>query len=356
MILNSYTSMKKIYSYTESLCPICGKDSPAYYLEAQNKMLLVVECDMHGLFSDTVENDPSFFKKQYEKEYELKTNHLLLPITYRCNLSCRYCYALSNSNIQLPQDRSIEKLSGMIENFNGNVTLIGGEPTVRHDLVDVIRTAKKKNPGKKISVATNGQKLTDIDYLMKLRGNGLDFVLLSFNDSAYDGEIIYRKKVEALDNCLRMNVPVWVQRTIDNVNQLDSIYPILDKYGKVIFNVTIRAVKPFGKYYPIHQIFVSDMLRYLGKENDFHKGSLFTNVDIYYKKKKIKLVSWVFDTRRVDPVDSKYVISDDTMTTLLRGMKLDEILLFNNISLSSLTAKSTESFPSVRNASDIISC
>jgi hypothetical protein len=98
------------------------------------------------------------------------------------------------------------------------------------------------------------------------------------------------------------------------------------------------------------------MLRYLGKENDFHKGSLFTNVDIYYKKKKIKLVSWVFDTRRVDPVDSKYVISDDTMTTLLRGMKLDEILLFNNISPSSATAKSSESFHSVRNASGILSC
>ncbi|HWR57645.1 MAG TPA: radical SAM protein [Thermodesulfovibrionales bacterium] len=334
--------MKKIYSYTESLCPICGKDSPAYYLEARNKMLLVVECGVHGLFSSTVENDPSFFKKRYEKEYKLKKNHLLLPVTYRCNLSCRYCYALSNSHLQLPQDRSIEKLSGIIENFNGNVTLIGGEPTVRHDLVDVIRIAKKKNPGKRISVGTNGQKLADTDYLMKLRSSGLDFVLLSFNDIAYDGEIAYKKKVEALDNCLRMNVPVWVQRTIDNVNQLDSIYATLDKYGKVIFNVTVRAVKPFGRYYPIHQIFLSDMLRYLGKENDFHKGSTPNSVSLYYKKKQIRLVSWVLDTRRLDPVDSKYVISDDTMTTLLRGMKLDEILLFNNNNNSSLSTLSSK--------------
>jgi hypothetical protein len=331
--------MKKIYSYTESLCPICGKDSPAYYLETRNKMLLVVECGIHGLFRNTVENDPSFFKKLYEKEYKLKINHLLLPITYRCNLSCRYCYALSNSHLQLPQDRSIEKLSGIIENFNGNVTLIGGEPTVRHDLVDVIRIAKMKNPGKRISVGTNGQKLADIDYLMKLRSNGLDFVLLSFNDIAYDGEIIYRKKAAVLDNCLRMNVPVWVQRTIDNVNQLDSMYAALDTYGKVIFNVTIRAVKPFGKYYPIHQIFVSDMLRHLGKENDFHKGSSPNSVSVCYRKKKIKLASWVLDSRRLDSFDSKYVISDDTITTLLRGMKMDEILLLNNTSPSILTGK-----------------
>lgn len=95
------------------------------------------------------------------------------------------------------------------------MTLIGGEPTVRQDLLHLIRSAKTQKPDNKISIGTNGQRLEEIKFVKELKDSGLDFVFL----------------------------------------------------------VTICAVKPFRAYYPVIQISVSDIVKYLGKADEITKGT-----------------------------------------------------------------------------------
>ncbi|HHT9119495.1 MAG TPA: radical SAM protein, partial [Candidatus Hypogeohydataceae bacterium YC41] len=235
----------------------------------------------------------------------------------------------SNSSFPLPEDRTFETLAEIIKNFEGSINIIGGEPTIREDLLQLIRVAKTNN-NRIVSISTNGQRLRDINFVKGLKDNGLDYVYLSLNDIEYEeSKTIYQNKLEALNNCCKFSMPVWLQRTIDELNQLDSILDVLGTYKRVIFSVTIRAVKPFGVYYPTSQIFVSDMLKYLKKEKDYTKGTEPFNCRIILKGKQARISSWVNDVKRLDPIDCSYIISNDVMTTFHRGMKIDEVLIKN---------------------------
>ena len=316
-----------IYKETISLCAECAKDSPAHYEESADGMWLFTDCSDHGQTREKVENDAAFFKWGYEQDYAKNYAHLILPITYRCNLNCKYCYTLSNAPFALPGDRSFAELARIIEGFDGNITLIGGEPTIRDDLLELIGSAKI-NRRRKISLGTNGQKLKDMAYVKGLKEAGLDFVFLSLNDVAYEGSAIIRKnKITALSNCQKLRLPVWLHQTIDDLKQLDSLFPVVAEYGKTIFNMTIRAVKPFGLIHPETEFFVSDILKYLGADNAYSKGFSFFNRQISLGGIPAKICSWVNDVARLDPIDSRYLISDGTMTAFHRGMKMDEVLI-----------------------------
>lgn len=321
-------TINNLYTETISLCPVCAKDSRAFYEEKQGEMFLHVECNEHGISCEKVESDSRFFKQGYEQEYTKPYKHLFLPITYRCNLRCKFCYIMSNSPLQLPEDRSFDKLAAIMKNFDGNVTFVGGEPTVRNDMMRLVKTAKEMNGKRKISISTNGQKLRDIEYVKRLKDCGIDFVILSFNDIEFEvSKVIYRRKVDALHNCHELRIPVWLQRTVERLDQLKSITDVLETYRKVIFSATIRTVRPYGITYPSTQVFVSDMLKYFEKEKNYSKGTSPFSRHICLKGKNVKITSWINDMKRYDPIDSNYIISNDIFTTFHRGMKMDEVLL-----------------------------
>jgi len=319
----------KLYAKTTGFCFECGSDVPAAYRETGEGMDLETDCPRHGKYRERVEKDTVLFRWGYEQEYVRRARHLALPVTYRCNLRCRYCYTLSNDCASfLPADRSRDTLLEHVRAFGGNVTLIGGEPTVRRDLPDLIRACRKIQGRRKLSVATNGQRIADPGYLEELYAAGLDFVFLSLNDPAYDGtDGVWEHKMKALENCAARKIPVWLQRTVDDLAQIDSLFPVLRRYKRVIFTVTLRAAKPIGLNNPDEMIYLSDLIKYLGKENDVRQGTSPFNRYVTVENRPVKVCSWVPDIGRLAPIDSFYLISDNTVTTFHRGMYLDEILL-----------------------------
>jgi uncharacterized radical SAM superfamily Fe-S cluster-containing enzyme len=320
--------MSALYIETKSLCPDCAMDVPAYYEERPDGMYLHLDCPDHGHSADKVENDAAFFRSMYEQEYESRAGHLVLPVTYSCNLSCRYCYTLSNSGLESPDDRPLDWIVRYSASFGKSTNLIGGEPTVREDLPDIISQIKSIDNSHILSISTNGQRLKEPAYVRMLKERGLDYVFLSLNDVSYEETpVIYKNKLVALDNCLKAGLPVWLQRTVDSIGQINSILDIIRKYRKTLFQVSIRSVKPYGKLYPGREVYVSDMLRHLGKENEYSKGSTPFNCHVRLSGVKTKLCSWVSDVRRLDPIDFAYVIANDELTTFHRGMRKDEFLI-----------------------------
>ena len=75
-------------------------------------------------------------------------------LTYRCNLNCPYCY--------VGDDRKKDELT-TDEWFNiidqipwySFVTLVGGEPLIRKDFIDILMKTAKKTFGK-LNVVSNG--------------------------------------------------------------------------------------------------------------------------------------------------------------------------------------------------------
>lgn len=315
------------YKETVSLCPVCAQDSPAFYETRRDGVWLYIICSRHGESNEKVENDPEFFKLGYEHDYQKLPDHLAVPITYRCNIRCRHCYTCSNSKLPLPPDRSVAELKTIFRDYDQNITLIGGEPTIRNDLEQLVTLTKQAHRGRKVCLATNGQKTADLDYLKALRESGLDFLFFSFNGNAYDGPAVHANKIKSLRNCLGLGMPVWLQQTINNTDQLQIMRRILTDFRKIIFKTTIRSVSPIGPGRPASPLFISDILKALGKESAYERGNSPFNRFIEFAGKRVKLCNWTNDMKRLDPIDFSYITADDNLTTFHRGMKVDEVLI-----------------------------
>ncbi|HIE54547.1 MAG TPA: radical SAM protein, partial [Chromatiaceae bacterium] len=116
-----------------------------------------------------------------------------IVLTNRCNLSCWYCffYAEAAGYVYEP---TIDQIVEMVRNIKKqgiavNVQLTGGEPTLREDLVDIVRALKAEGV-KHIQLNTNGLKFATlffedpvkaVEYTHALRSSGVNTVYLSFD-------------------------------------------------------------------------------------------------------------------------------------------------------------------------------
>lgn len=123
-----------------------------------------------------------------QMSYENKLGKAFIPIryffelTYLCNLNCPYCY--------VGQDRKKDELktqdwASIINQipWYSFVTLVGGEPLIRKDFVEILEMTAKKTFGK-LNVVTNGILITDeiIDAFIKTK-----MMLLSVSLDGYGG-------------------------------------------------------------------------------------------------------------------------------------------------------------------------
>ncbi|HPC21222.1 MAG: radical SAM protein [Phycisphaerae bacterium] len=95
---------------------------------------------------------------------------VLIDITNRCNMGCPICIAnIRGMGFEYnPPLAYFEKIFQALCHLDPKplVQLIGGEPTVRHDLLDMVKLGRTY--GLKMSVITNGLRLADEEYCKEL--------------------------------------------------------------------------------------------------------------------------------------------------------------------------------------------
>ena len=92
--------------------------------------------------------------------------YLRLSITDACNFSCTYClpngYVKSETaQSHLSRDEIINLVSAFAELGTWKIRLTGGEPTLRRDLLAIVREIKAVPGIRKIALSTNGYRLKD---------------------------------------------------------------------------------------------------------------------------------------------------------------------------------------------------
>lgn len=123
----------------------------------------------------------------YEVEPENNTfDTLVTDITHRCNMECANCY-IPNRNIL---DMDLEKLYDLAKRLpkRTEFRLMGGEPTVRKELPDIIR--KIREIGHRPTILTNGLKLGNMNYCKTLYNAGLKSLNISMNGA--DDDAVYK--------------------------------------------------------------------------------------------------------------------------------------------------------------------
>ncbi|MDD5133028.1 MAG: radical SAM protein [Candidatus Nanoarchaeia archaeon] len=102
-----------------------------------------------------------------------------LVLTYDCNNRCKWCYASpSGFKKRLMDFKKIENYLKLMKSLGiKSLGLLGGEPTLYPNLFEVIKLAKRYDF--KVTLYTNGRKLSNEDFVKKLKKAGLDFINFS---------------------------------------------------------------------------------------------------------------------------------------------------------------------------------
>lgn len=99
--------------------------------------------------------------------YGREINYLRISLTDRCNLRCVYCMPLTGltfvPNPELLTVDEIEKIvRAAVEVGFRKVRLTGGEPTLRQDIVDIVRRLNRIDGVEQLVMTTNGYRLPHI--------------------------------------------------------------------------------------------------------------------------------------------------------------------------------------------------
>lgn len=163
-------------------------------------------------------------------------------VTGICNLICKYCYAKPFSNISPPIERLcylFKKTKEEADPFE--IILLGGEPFIRNDIIEVIELANKLF-GSRLGLSTNGTLLSKLseDKLARLKvavegGTSLQVSLDSINPKVND---ITRGGTEATLRGIQIleehKIPFSIGIVLTTVNQKDIMQTIsfaLSKYS-----------------------------------------------------------------------------------------------------------------------------
>ncbi len=282
------TIMKGLPKETQSLCPECGKIVQARVFERDGKALIEKECPEHGRFSDVYWSDAAMYLKAEKFAYDgqgvsnprmpvtdgcpfdcgLCDEHLThtllanIDLTNRCNLRCPICFANANASGYV-YEPDFKTVVGMMRVLRGNrpvpaaaVQFSGGEPTVRPDFLEILKTASKMG-FRHIQVATNGLKMAeDPAFVQKMVNTGLNTAYLQFDgldDEVYmklRGRRLLAVKKKAIENCRKSTLSTVLVPTIVktvNDNQIGAIFDFAIQNSDVVRGINYQPIAFTGR-------------------------------------------------------------------------------------------------------------
>ncbi len=109
---------------------------------------------------------------------EIKTALLL---GYVCNNNCKFCYAADKRELPLMSTEEAKRQLELARKRGSTIVdFLGGEPTLRKDLIELVAYAKELG-FRTISITTNGRMLSKRSYAEALIDAGLNSVIFSIH-------------------------------------------------------------------------------------------------------------------------------------------------------------------------------
>jgi len=237
---------------TQSLCPECIKPIKAIKYEENGKVWMKKTCPQHGEFKELISPDVSIYMSMFTMRFgdergvsnPLVTNGKVCPescgicnmhhshtalanidLTNRCDMTCPVCFA--NSNVQgFVSEPGIEEVRKMLQKLRdirpvpcGVIQFSGGEPTIHPQFIDIVRLARDMGFWH-IQAATNGKKMTDLDFARRAREAGLYTLYLQFDGVTDDiymktrGERLFKMKMKVIENARKAGLRIVLVPTI----------------------------------------------------------------------------------------------------------------------------------------------
>ncbi len=272
--------MRETIRTTRSVCPVCLKNLPAMLTrDSSGCILLEKSCPAHGSFSVPVWRGKMDFEQWLLgteplpkgagvkcptdcglcAEHESASCCVLLEVTSRCNLRCRFCFANGGKE---EDDPPLQTLKDAVQDIalrcdKPLLQLSGGEPTLRDDLPELVRYAKEAGCSC-VQLNTNGIRLArEPEYAAQLADAGLDIVFLQFDGTRNEiyetlrGKALLETKLEAVRLCSALRLGVTLVPTVVrgvNDKDLGEIVRMAVSLSPGVRGVHFQPVSYFGRF------------------------------------------------------------------------------------------------------------
>ncbi len=213
---------EKLIKHTASLCPECLRLLPAIIFERDGKVWIRRICPEHGEIEEVYWGDAQLYHRalQYEAppiKIEGTTMDVVAPcpyscglcplhqnytalanlvVTNRCDLSCWYCFFFAEKSGYV-YEPTIDEIREMIRALRREgpwhpnaIQITGGEPTLRDDLLEIIKVAKEEGITH-VQLNTHGVTFARkwfeegfekaVEYARSLREGGVNTIYMSYD-------------------------------------------------------------------------------------------------------------------------------------------------------------------------------
>jgi uncharacterized radical SAM superfamily Fe-S cluster-containing enzyme len=264
---------------TRTLCPACNTVIDAEIAEEEGKIWLKRTCPEHGAFRNLYWSDPVMYNRfdRYNavgdgitnpqntaapsgscptacglcRNHHSQTLLANIDLTNRCNLDCDFCFANARA-CGFVYEPSFDEIVSMLKLLRSQrpvpapaVQFSGGEPTMRDDLVAIIRAAKELG-FPHVQMASNGIKLAnDPEYAQKLKETGLGTIYLHFDGVSKNTNPYLTLHMKAIENLNRVRLGVVLVPTVirgRNDHELGDIIRFAADNISVIRGVNFQPV------------------------------------------------------------------------------------------------------------------
>ncbi|MDR3063646.1 MAG: radical SAM protein [Methanobrevibacter sp.] len=365
---------------TKSLCPECLKPLDAEVYEEDGKIKIKKECPEHGSFDNTYWSDARLYKNADKfvptkkgvenpqtqnktecpnacglcQEHETSTILGLIDVTNRCNLKCPVCFANAAVSKKLFEP-SYEEIRTMLRNLRQlepvptpAIQYAGGEPTVRKDIVDLIKLAKEEGFSH-TQIATNGLRIArKEEFAQELADAGLNTVYLQF-DGVTEEPYIYNRaknvlphKIKAIENCRKAGLGVVLVPTLVkgiNDDQIGDIIKFAIDNIDIVHGVNFQPVSFSGRT-PADQvekqrITIPDFMQLTSeqtdnqiKEDDFYPPSSVESISDFIGALQDEDPSVILNCHQHCGMATYIFIDDDKIIPVTNFINVDKFLEF----------------------------
>jgi heme d1 biosynthesis radical SAM protein NirJ len=157
----------------------------------------------------------------------------------RCNLCCEHCYSIS-ADVDFPGELTTEQVYRTMDDLRAFgvpvLILSGGEPLLRHDILEV--AARAKSMGFYVGLSTNGT-LIDASLAARLAATGFDYVGISLDGTATTHDRFrrmqgaHRAALNGIRLCREAGIKIGLRFTLTqrNAPELPAILRLQDEEG-----------------------------------------------------------------------------------------------------------------------------
>jgi len=168
-------------------------------------------------------------------------------VTRACAYACIHCRAEAQPKRdprELTTDEGFRLIDDLVDVGRPILIVTGGDPMMRPDLFDLIRSASGR--GLRVALSPTATKLVTLERLREARDAGVARIQMSLDGSRPEVQDAFRgrpgsfqRTLEILDDIRSAGISLQVGTTVSryNVDDLDAIARVVGEYGTVMWSL-----------------------------------------------------------------------------------------------------------------------